>query len=91
MSNLSDFIQAGKGGSENFQYFYEQHTATNGQTVFNLTASYQHGKIEVFINGLFQIPNSGAYTETNTQTITLSEPATTGDNVTFKILKFIEA
>lgn len=61
-------------------------TATNGQTVFNLTsAPYTPGAnhIEVFVNGIKQQP--GSYLETNANTITFTQGLEAGDKVLVKV------
>jgi len=60
-------------------------TATvEGQTVFTITnGSYVVGSetLDVVVKGVWQPPNSGAYTETNPTTVTLSEGVPKGTKV----------
>lgn len=92
MSNLSDFVPTGGGGTGS-QYVPEVYTATAGQTVFDLTNSYTLGysSLVVMINGVVQAPQSSTYTETNTKRVTLSQGAEAGDEVVFRILQTVEA
>jgi hypothetical protein len=62
--------------------FTEVFTATEGQTVINLTNSYPLGKgvLNVEIDGVKQFLNSG-YTETTTNSITIAEPLVAGQKV----------
>ena len=91
MSNLSDFVPTDGSGAGS-QYVSEVHTATAGQTVFNLTNSYTLGysTLVVTINGTEQAPQSSTYTETNTKRVTLSQGAENGDEVVFRILQTVE-
>ena len=91
MSNLSDFVPT-VGSGIGSRYVSEIHTATQGQTVFNLTNSYKLGysSLVVIINGTEQAPQSSTYTETNTKRVTLSAGAEAGDEVVFRILKTVE-
>ena len=91
MSNLSDFVPTGGSGTGS-QYVSEVHTATAGQTVFNLTHSYTLGytSLVVAINGTEQAPQASTYTETNTKQVTLSQGAEIGDEVVFRILQTVE-
>jgi hypothetical protein len=59
-------------------------TATGGQTVFTLSPAYIPGanNLLVYINGVRQHP--GTYTETNSTTVTFSDPLTAGDSVLFE-------
>ena len=57
----------------------QSYTATSGQTVFDLTSTTYTpgtGQLRVYINGVRQHP--AAYTETDTNTFTLSTGVTTG-------------
>ena len=92
MSNLSDFVPTGGGGA-GAEYVSEVHTATAGQTVFNLTNNYTLGysSLVVMINGVDQAPQSSTYTENNTKRVTLSQGAEVGDEVVFRILQAVEA
>ncbi len=68
----------------------EEHTATAGQTVFNLTSiTYAPGVngIQVFINGILQ--SLTTYEETDINTITFDDGVNEGDFVTFNIFSFI--
>lgn len=58
-------------------------TATAGQTVFNLDFPYIQGvgALSVKVNGVAQFREGGAFTETSTTSITLSEPCEAGDAV----------
>ena len=66
----------------------EYHTATSGQTVFNLNNSYKPGANDllVFQNGILQ-KNNDDYTETNDSTVTFSKTVNNGDIITFIIGK----
>lgn len=57
----------------------ENFTAVGGETVFTLSSSYVPGSssLHVFRNGIFLTEDE--YVETSTNTITLAEPAVTGD------------
>jgi hypothetical protein len=60
--------------------------ATAGQTVFTLIDSYVVGgnRLNVFINGVRQNPS--AYTETNSTTVTFSDPLNLNDAVLFETI-----
>lgn len=85
-------IWAGGGvtpGPANIIEIREEIVATAGQTVFNLTLGTEYvpgtNNLEVYRNG--QRLNSGDYTETDIDTITLASPgASVGDIMTFVIL-----
>jgi len=66
----------------------EYHTASSGQTVFNLNNSYKPGANDllVFQNGILQ-KNNDDYTETNDSTVTFSKTVNNGDIITFIIGK----
>ncbi len=66
-----------------FTKIIEKFTASAGQTVFNLANTYSPGtnQIEVFINGVFQVPPEN-YIETDSDTITFTSGLTAGDFVT---------
>lgn len=71
---------AGSGGGSGSGVIYkETFNVTANQTVFNLTNSYNTGYIDVFINGVRLSPAD--FTETDSTTITLAEPAIPGDVV----------
>jgi hypothetical protein len=63
---------------------YEKHTATAGQTVFNLSSQYSVGtnSLWVFRNGQRQTVGV-TYTETDDTTVTFSPGLTVGDEVLF--------
>ena len=62
----------------------EEYTVTTAsQTVFNLTAEYTSGYIDVYLNGVRL--SSSDYTETNSTRITLATGATFGDVLEFVI------
>ena len=62
----------------------EEYTVTTAsQTVFDLTAEYQTGYIDVYLNGVRL--SSSDYTETNSTRITLATAATFGDVLEFVI------
>jgi len=60
----------------------EEYTVTTAsQTVFDLGSTYRSGYIDVYLNGVRL--SSGDYTETDSDTVTLSTAATYGDIVEF--------
>ena len=60
----------------------EEYTVTTAsQTVFDLGSTYRSGYIDVYLNGVRL--SSGDYTETDSDTVTLSTAATYGDVVEF--------
>lgn len=71
--------------SPNFSILREVHTATSGQTVFNLANSFVVGTntVMVYIQGVRQF--APAYTETGISQITFSAPINLGDKVLFEI------
>jgi hypothetical protein len=75
MDNLTGLPSA---GSQNYQ------TATQGQTIFNLTFSYTLGNnsLQVYVNGSKQVITLN-YTETNSTTITFVSGLNVGDIVEF--------
>lgn len=64
----------------------EEFIATEGQTVFTLVGEYEVGKnrISAVVGG---VPQYGSFTETNSKTITFSEPVPTGVDVVFTYFK----
>lgn len=54
-------------------------TATSGQTVFTANGGYTVGYLDVFVNGV-QLQNTD-FTATNGSSVTLSSPASTGDDI----------
>ena len=55
-------------------------TATEGQTAFTVSASYDNGFIDVYLNGIRLITGTD-YTQTNSTTVTLASGATAGDEI----------
>jgi hypothetical protein len=65
-----------------------QVTATGGQTSFTVPDYVQgQNQIRVFINGVRQ-NNIVDFTETTSSSITLTSPATAGDNVAFEVITY---
>ena len=65
-----------------------QTTATSGQTSFTVPNYVQgQNQIRVFINGVRQ-NNVVDFSETSTSSITLTSPATLGDNVAFEVITY---
>ena len=65
-----------------------QTTATSGQTLFTVPNYVQgQNQIRVFINGVRQ-NNVIDFSETSTSSITLTSPATLGDNVAFEVITY---
>lgn len=63
-------------------------TATDGQTLFSVPDYVQgQNQIRVFINGVRQ-NNVVDFSETSTSSITLTSPATLGDNVAFEVITY---
>ena len=58
----------------------QSYTATAGQTAFTFTAGYTTGYLDVFRNGIRLISGTD-FTETNTTTFTLTEPAQVSDEI----------
>ena len=71
-------IAGGAGGGSGVIH-KETFNVTANQTVFNLSNSYNTGYVDVFVNGVRLSPSD--FTETNSTTITLAEPAIPGDVV----------
>jgi len=69
----------------------EEQTATDGQTLFNLSTAYTPGlnALQIHINGVNQ--SSSSYTETSSTSITFSAGLDAGDVVTFQIASFTVA
>ena len=74
-----DISIAGGGGGGSGVIHKETFNVTANQTVFNLSNSYNTGYVDVFVNGVRLSPTD--FTETNSTTITLAEPAIPGDIV----------
>ena len=55
-------------------------TATEGQTAVTVSASYDNGFIDVYLNGIRLITGTD-YTQTNSTTVTLASGATAGDEI----------
>ena len=71
---------SGSGGGGGSGVIYKQSfSVTANQTVFSLSNSYNTGYVDVFVNGVRLSPAD--FTETNSTTITLAEPAIPGDVV----------
>ena len=70
---------AGGGGGGSGVIYKETFTVTANQTVFTLSNSYNTGYVDVFVNGVRLSPAD--FTETDSTTITLAEPAIPGDVV----------
>lgn len=66
--------------------FTQTLTATAGQTVFNLSASYDPGTndLQVYVNGLL-LQKTADYTETSSTSITFTSGLSAGDEVTVLI------
>lgn len=66
--------------------FTQTLTATAGQTVFNLSASYDPGTndLQVFVNGLL-LQKTADYTETSSTSLTFTSGLSAGDEVTVLI------
>jgi len=66
---------------------YEKHTATGGQTVFNLSGTYIVGThcLLVFKNGVL-LEVGDDYTETNSTTVTLAVGANLNDKLIFRVM-----
>ena len=82
-ANLDTVLALASSGSVNGITLKEQFTAIAGQQVFNLANSYIQGQnnISVYVNGVLQ----SAYGETSTSSVTLTNPASLGDEVVFII------
>ena len=72
-------ISGSGGGGGSGVIHKETFNVTANQTVFNLSNSYNSGYVDVFVNGVRLSPSD--FTETNSTTITLAEPAIPGDVV----------
>ena len=72
-----DISIAGGGGSGSGVIHKETFNVTANQTVFNLSNSYNTGYVDVFVNGVRLSPAD--FTETDSTTITLAQPAIPGD------------
>ena len=70
-------IAGGGGGSGVIHK--ETFNVTANQTIFNLSNSYNTGYVDVFVNGVRLSPAD--FTETDSTTITLAQPAIPGDVV----------
>ena len=70
---------AGGGGGGSGVIYKETFNVTANQTVFNLSNSYNTGYVDVFVNGVRLSPAD--FTETDSTTITLAQPAIPGDVV----------
>ena len=55
-------------------------TATEGQTAVTVSAGYDNGFIDVYLNGIRLITGTD-YTQTNSSTVTLATGATAGDEI----------
>lgn len=81
-----DFVTVSNTTDASFTVTVEKQTATEGQTLFNLTTiTYVQGsnKLEVYVNGIFQTTPE-AYSETSTTSITFVSGLTAGDFVVFR-------
>jgi hypothetical protein len=79
---LENFKVTAITGEFETQIVKEEFTVTtSGQTVFDLSSTYTSGYIDVYLNGVKL--STTDYTETDTDTITLSTGATFGDVVEF--------
>ena len=74
-----DISIAGGGGGGSGVIHKETFNVTANQTVFNLSNSYNTGYVDVFVNGVRLSPAD--FTETDSTTITLAQPAIPGDVV----------
>ena len=73
-------IAGGSGGGGGSGVIYkETFNVTANQTVFSLSNSYNTGYVDVYLNGVRLSPTD--FTETDSTTITLAEPAIAGDIV----------
>ena len=72
-------ISGSGGGGGSGVIHKETFNVTANQTVFNLSNSYNTGYVDVFVNGVRLSPAD--FTETNSTTITLAQPAIPGDVV----------
>ena len=70
---------SGSGGGGSGVIHKETFNVTANQTVFNLSNSYNTGYVDVFVNGVRLSPAD--FTETDSTTITLAQPAIPGDVV----------
>lgn len=68
----------------------ERFTATENQTVFTLNNTYETGKnrIKVYVGGMPQYPPTN-YTETTSNSITLTEGVLAGTEVVVEITQII--
>ncbi len=58
----------------------QQQTLTQGQTAVNIAAGYENGFIDVYMNGV-RLQTGTDYIQTNSNTITLTQGATVGDEI----------
>ena len=59
-------------------------TATEGQTLFTVTGGYRINKIDVYRNGVL-LSDTNDYTAADGSSVTLSDSASAGDEVVFRI------
>ena len=74
-------IAGGGGGGGSGEIDKQTFNVTANQTVFDLTEEYTTGYIDVYVNGVRLSPSD--FTETDSDTITLNNPAVAGDVVDF--------
>lgn len=76
-----DYLNSLSGGSSGSvaSYTRQKFTATSGQTVFTVTAGYQVGYLEVYMNGI--LLDITDYTASDGSTVVLSAGAAAGDEI----------
>lgn len=79
VGNTVEVTISGSGGGASGVIYKETFNVTSNRTVFSLTNSYNTGYVDVYLNGVRL--SSTDFTETNSTTITLAEPAIAGDIV----------
>lgn len=79
VGNTVEVTISGSGGGASGVIYKETFTVNSRKTVFNLTNSYNTGYVDVYLNGVRL--SATDFTETDSTTITLAEPAIAGDIV----------
>ena len=79
VGNTVEVTISGSGGGASGVIYKETFTVNSRRTVFSLTNSYNTGYVDVYLNGVRLSPTD--FTETDSTTITLAEPAIAGDIV----------
>jgi hypothetical protein len=76
-----DYLNSLSGGSSGSvaSYTRQKFTATSGQTVFTVTAGYQVGYLEVYMNGI--LLDITDYTASDGSTVVLAAGAAAGDEI----------